>query len=50
MQEDAQALDEVVVTALGISREKKTLGYATQEVDGEAVSKVQSQNFVNSKK
>ncbi|MDG3581822.1 SusC/RagA family TonB-linked outer membrane protein [Galbibacter pacificus] len=48
MEEDAQALDEVVVTALGISREKKTLGYATQEVDGEAVSKVQSQNFVNS--
>lgn len=48
MEEDTQALDEVVVTALGISREKKTLGYATQKVDGEAVSKVQSQNFVNS--
>jgi len=45
---DAQALDEVVVTALGISREKKQLGYATQQVDGEAVSKVKSSNFVNS--
>lgn len=41
-------LDEVVVTALGIKREKKSLGYATQEVDGETVSKVKSQNFVNS--
>lgn len=48
MEEDAAMLDEVVVTALGIKREKKSLGYATQEVDGEAVSKVKSQNFVNS--
>ncbi|WP_188654198.1 SusC/RagA family TonB-linked outer membrane protein [Yeosuana aromativorans] len=48
MQEDASVLDEVVVTALGIKREKKSLGYATQEVKGDAVSKVQSQNFVNS--
>ncbi|MDG3580864.1 SusC/RagA family TonB-linked outer membrane protein [Galbibacter pacificus] len=46
--QDAQALDEVVVTALGISREKKQLGYATQKVDGEAVSKVKTNNFVNS--
>jgi len=48
MLEDAAVLDEVVVTALGIKREKKSLGYATQEVKGEAVSTVQSQNFVNS--
>lgn len=41
-------LDEVVVTALGISREKQSLGYATQEVDGEAVSVVKGNNFVNS--
>ena len=41
-------LDEVVVTALGISREKKSLGYATQEVDGSAVSTVKDANFVNS--
>ncbi len=41
-------LDEVVVTALGISREKKSLGYATQEVDGAAVSTVKDANFVNS--
>ncbi|QXP59879.1 SusC/RagA family TonB-linked outer membrane protein [Olleya sp. HaHaR_3_96] len=41
-------LDEVVVTALGIKREKKSLGYATQEVGGEEVSKIKSSNFVNS--
>jgi TonB-linked SusC/RagA family outer membrane protein len=48
MQEDAALLDEVVVTALGIKREKKSLGYATQEVKGDAVSAVKQQNFVNS--
>ena len=30
MQEDAQALEEVVVTAQGIKREKKALGYAVR--------------------
>ncbi|OGS70519.1 MAG: SusC/RagA family protein [Flavobacteria bacterium RIFCSPLOWO2_12_FULL_35_11] len=48
MQEDAQSLDEVVVTALGIKREKKSLGYATQEVKGDAVNTVKDPNFVNS--
>lgn len=48
MEEDAQALDEVVVTALGIEREKKSLGYATQEIDGDQVSDVPVTNFVNS--
>ncbi len=37
MQEDAQALDEVVVTALGIKREKKALGYAVSEVGQESL-------------
>ncbi|MFI2741217.1 SusC/RagA family TonB-linked outer membrane protein [Zhouia sp. PK063] len=41
-------LEEVVVTALGISREKKSLGYATQEVTGDEVSKAKETNFVNS--
>ncbi|TDE29216.1 SusC/RagA family TonB-linked outer membrane protein [Flavobacterium ranwuense] len=45
---DALELEGVVVTALGIKREKKSLGYSTQEVKGEAVSKVKSSNFVNS--
>ncbi len=48
MEEDAQALEEVVVTALGIAREKKSLGYATQEVQGDEVSTVKTTNFVNS--
>ncbi|SHJ45951.1 SusC/RagA family TonB-linked outer membrane protein [Pseudozobellia thermophila] len=34
MEEDSQALEEVVVTALGIKREKKSLGYAQQSIDG----------------
>ena len=35
MSENVAELDEVVVTALGISREKKSLGYAVSEVAGE---------------
>ncbi|UCE68727.1 MAG: carboxypeptidase-like regulatory domain-containing protein, partial [Flavobacteriaceae bacterium] len=35
LREDYMLLEEVVVTALGISREKKSLGYATQEVKGD---------------
>ncbi|WP_233900785.1 SusC/RagA family TonB-linked outer membrane protein [Tenacibaculum piscium] len=40
-------LDEVVVTALGISRDKKSLGYATQEVKGDELTTNKSGNFVN---
>ena len=35
LESTSLALDEVVVTALGISREKKSLGYSVQEVDGD---------------
>jgi TonB-linked SusC/RagA family outer membrane protein len=45
---DSQQLTEVVVTALGISREKKSLGYATQEVAGDDVNNVPRDNVVNS--
>lgn len=48
LKTDSAQLDEVVVTALGIEREKKSLGYATQEVEGSEVSDVPTQNFVNS--
>ena len=41
-------VDEVVVTALGIQREKKSLGFSAQEISGEAVSEVKETNFVNS--
>lgn len=47
MTESAEALEEVVVTALGISREKKSLGYASQSVDGDDVSGVKSGNVAN---
>lgn len=40
-------LDEVVVTALGISREKKALGYAVQELESEKITRVQQPNVVN---
>ena len=48
MEESAEALEEVVVTALGISKEKKSLGYSTQQVSGDEVSTVKDGNFVNS--
>ncbi|PWN70061.1 SusC/RagA family TonB-linked outer membrane protein [Chryseobacterium phosphatilyticum] len=40
-------IEGVVVTALGIKREKRSLGYATQEVKGEAVNKNPTTNFLN---
>ena len=40
-------LEEVVVTALGISREKKSLGYSTQTVSGDDVSRVKDVNFMS---
>ncbi|MEN8187573.1 MAG: SusC/RagA family TonB-linked outer membrane protein [Bacteroidota bacterium] len=48
MVSSENTLDEVVVTALGIKREKKSLGYSTQEVKGDAVNTVKDPNFVNS--
>ncbi|RAV30837.1 SusC/RagA family TonB-linked outer membrane protein [Sinomicrobium soli] len=48
LEEDAESLEEVVVTALGITREKKSLGYATQEVGGDEVNTAKETNFVNS--
>ncbi len=42
------SLEEVVVTALGITREKKSLGYASQEVKGDQVSTAKESNFINS--
>ncbi len=41
-------LDEVVVTALGIQREAKTLTYANQTVDAEELTNTRDLNFMNS--
>ena len=46
--ESDQLLDEVVITALGISREKKSLGYAVTEVSGENVNTVKDNNLASS--
>jgi len=41
-------LEEVIVTALGISREKKSLGYSAQEIKGEDLTKARETNIINS--
>jgi len=49
MAEDASQLDEVVVTALGVKRQKKSLTYATQGVDPKGIDEARpQQNLVNS--
>ena len=50
LQEDVSALNEVVVTALGIKREKKALGYSVQEVEGEELAQSNDGNILNSLK
>ncbi len=48
MTQDNQVLNEVVVTALGIKKESKSLSYNVQQLGGDAVTTVQDANFVNS--
>lgn len=48
MSEDSKVLKEVVVTALGIKRERKALGYGVDEVKGEALTKAKETNVINS--
>ena len=48
LEPDSQQLDEVVVTALGIEREKKSLGYASQELDNDEVVQAREPNLLNS--
>lgn len=48
MTDDDLLLEEVVVTALGVTREKKALGYAVQELEGEALTETRETNIVNS--
>ncbi len=46
MTQDATELTEVVVTAMGIEREKASLGYAVQEVGGQALTKTGETNYL----
>lgn len=47
LAEESQALNAVVVTALGIRREKKSLTYAVTEVNGEELTKAREVNLGN---
>lgn len=47
MKESAQKIDEVVVTALGLTRSQKSVGYAISKVGGEEITKSVSSNWVN---
>jgi len=48
MSEDIKALDEVVVTALGITRKQKSLGYSVGKIEGDALVRVTQENAINS--
>ena len=45
LKSDAKALDEIVVTAMGISREKKALGYAVQDVKSEQLTQASNSSL-----
>lgn len=47
LEEDRLLLDQVVVTALGIPKAQKSVGYATQEVDGAGLVKARESNVIN---
>ena len=47
LEEDSELLEGTIVTALGITREKKTLGYALQDVKGDALLDARESNLAN---
>lgn len=48
LSDDAQALNEVVVTAMGIKKDRKSLGYAVEDISAEELMKNKSVNPINS--
>lgn len=48
LQPQVQAFEDVVVTALGISRDERSIGYSTQQVDGENLTFSKQQNVIGS--
>ncbi len=48
LKEDSEVLSEVVVTALGIKRERKALGYGLAEINGDELTKAKETNVINS--
>lgn len=47
MQQEDKSMDQVVVTALGINRSKRSLGYAASDVKGADLAQTQRDNFIN---
>ena len=47
LEPDSKMIDEVVVTALGISKERKSLGYAVQDVKGDAINNAETGNVLS---
>lgn len=47
MEADIRLLDDVVVTAFGVQREQRSLGYSSQSVSAEDVTSTRETNFVN---
>lgn len=48
LSESTQELDEVVVTALGITRQEKSLGFSVGKVEAEDITRVVNENVINS--
>lgn len=48
MEQSVEALGEVVVTALGIKREEKSLGFSVGQVSGDELTRVAQENVLNS--
>ena len=48
LAEDNKFLNEIVVTALGIKREEKSLGFAAQTINAKAVVDAKTNNWINS--
>ncbi|SOE23699.1 TonB-linked outer membrane protein, SusC/RagA family [Spirosomataceae bacterium TFI 002] len=47
LEEDVAVLNEVVVTALGISKEQRAIGYATSTIEAEEITRTASPNFAS---
>lgn len=48
LAEEIKSIEDVVITALGMKREKKSLGYAVQDIEGESIQKTKELDVVNS--
>jgi len=50
LEKDVKSLSEVVVTAFGIERQKRSIGYSQQKIDGSALTQARETNVLNSLK